>query len=101
MRLRCRCGSGLCVCGCVGSRVRVGREMDLIVVQVGERVVGGREEAAVGNDLARSDPSRSSSAAVGGSSVFSAGLPGGVGRRQDEPAGAGRVFSVTSQICAT
>ena len=31
-------------------------------------------------------PARSSSAAVWGSSVFSAGLPGGVGGREDEPA---------------
>ena len=85
-----RFGSGLCVCGCVGCRVRGGRRAGSARrSRSGNASLVGPGWKPPSATISRSRiPARSSSAAVCGSSVFSAGFPELVPGGEDEPAGA-------------
>jgi len=83
--------------GAFGAGLLAASDEHPVCCQGFERLVGrARLKAAVERDLAGEIPSRSSSATVSGSSVFSLGLPTRVEAGRISPRAPRLVFSVTS-----
>jgi hypothetical protein len=89
--------AGSTLAGSAGAWLVASGELDLLVGEVGERVFGRAGMKPLSATISRGRiPTRSSSAAG-----FSPGLPGAWPAGRMKPRAPLRVFSVTSQICAT